>query len=81
MEQSVTYNPELQSRNVKQPISSCKAVVAHVCHANTREDPEFEASLGYTGETLLSLPRPNSKASVSMLMHAFVSVFVPPRCL
>lgn len=49
-------------------------VVAHVCHPNTKADPEFEASLSYTRETLVSIPRPESKVSVRMLMQAFVSL-------
>lgn len=75
----VRYKLELQSRNVKQPISSCK-VVAHVCHPNTKEDPEFEASLSYTRETLVSIPRLDSKVSVRMLMQAFVSVSRRAAC-
>lgn len=45
------------------------------------EKSQFEASLSYMGETLLSIPRPNPKASARMLVRAFVSVFVPPHCL
>lgn len=74
----VRYKLELQSRNVKQPISSCK--VANVCHPNTKEDPEFEASLSYTRETLVSIPRLDSKVSVRMLMQAFVSLSRRAAC-
>lgn len=80
----ISYNLELHSRNVKQPIPCCKWWHMSVVPAQGSlrlEKPQFETNLSYTGETLLSISRTNSKASVRMLMQAFVSVFVPPRCL